>query len=187
MKINPVNPTRKVEIMDNKERKSLNQPEKLNMELKDEYVSYETTNNKITYDNPNKKAGKETINKLKEESEKYFDGLKKMIERILLKQTSKFQNVMEKNGVRVDVTEDLSLEEVSYSDEDGDFSPEKLSDRIVEFAKALSGGDKSKIGILREAIEEGFGQASKLLGGLPEISLKTYDLVMEKLDEWESE
>ncbi|MGF7184641.1 hypothetical protein GGQ84_000725 [Desulfitispora alkaliphila] len=45
----------------------------------------------------------------------------------------------------------------------GPFSPEVVSDRIVDFAKAMLGGT------------------------LPEISYQTYDLVMEKLDAWKSE
>lgn len=67
-------------------------------------------------------------------------------------------------------------------------SPEKVSDRIVEFAKAISGGDKSKIDTLRDAIEKGFAEAARVLGGeLPEVSQKTYDLVMQKLDTWAQE
>lgn len=69
---------------------------------------------------------------------------------------------------------------------DGPLGAEAVSDRIVEFAKSLAGGDKSKFGLIREAIKEGFRQAAQVLGGLPEVSLRTYDLVMEKLDRWEN-
>ncbi|SHH37186.1 hypothetical protein SAMN02745221_02217, partial [Thermosyntropha lipolytica DSM 11003] len=41
-----------------------------------------------------------------------------------------------------------------------------------------------KIEMLRGAIIEGFKAAEAVLGGLPEISKKTYELVMQKLDAW---
>lgn len=69
--------------------------------------------------------------------------------------------------------------------EGGALSPEKVSNRIVDFTKAISGGDKEKHETLKAAIKEGFEQVEKALGQeLPEISSKTYDLVMQKLDEW---
>ena len=61
----------------------------------------------------------------------------------------------------------------------------QTSDRLVDFAKALTGGDSSKIESMRSAIKKGFEEAKKLWGGeLPEISQKTYDATMKKLDEW---
>ena len=70
----------------------------------------------------------------------------------------------------------------------GPLSPEAVSNRIVDFAKSISGGDKSKLALLRDAIEEGFEQAKEFMGGeLPEISDTTYELIQEKLDAWEEE
>jgi hypothetical protein len=40
---------------------------------------------------------------------------------------------------------------------------------------------------LKRAITEGFNQVKDMLGGLPEVSGRTYDLVMEKLDAWGEE
>lgn len=69
--------------------------------------------------------------------------------------------------------------------EDGYWGVEQTSDRIVEFAKALTGGDTSKIEEMRAAFEKGFKAATKSWGKeLPEISQKTYDAVMKKFDEW---
>ena len=46
-----------------------------------------------------------------------------------------------------------------------------VSDRIVDAAKAFSGGDKNKLGLMRGAIEAGFKAAAGMFGGkLPEIS-----------------
>ena len=61
---------------------------------------------------------------------------------------------------------------------------EKTSDRIIEFANALTGGDPDKIEDMREAFKKGYEQAEKTWGGeLPEISQKTYDAVMKKFDD----
>ena len=72
--------------------------------------------------------------------------------------------------------------------EDGYWGVEQTSDRMVDFAKALTGGDSSKIEEMRDAIKQGFEEAKKLWGGeLPEISQKTYEATMEKLDKWAEE
>lgn len=69
--------------------------------------------------------------------------------------------------------------------EDGEFGVKAVSDRIVKFAIAISGGDKTKLDMLKSAIEKGFEQARKALGGtLPDICNQTHDEVMKKLDEW---
>ena len=67
------------------------------------------------------------------------------------------------------------------------FSPEKTAERILNFAKSISGGDPSKIELLRSAVKEGFEEAEKILGELSEISKKTYELVMKGFDEWKGE
>lgn len=67
--------------------------------------------------------------------------------------------------------------------EDGYWGVEQTSSRILDFAKALTGGDPDKIEEMREAFKKGFKQAEETWGGsLPEISQKTYDAVMEKFD-----
>lgn len=71
--------------------------------------------------------------------------------------------------------------------ENGEWGVEAVSDRLVAFAKAISGNDKTKVGELKAAIAEGFKEAERILGGkLPEISQKTYEETMRKLDEWSS-
>lgn len=67
----------------------------------------------------------------------------------------------------------------------GYWSAENTSDRLVEFAKAISGGDVKQKDALVASIKEGFKQAEELWGGkLPQISQDTYRLTMEKLDNW---
>ncbi len=72
--------------------------------------------------------------------------------------------------------------------EDGYWGVKQTSERILDFAKALSGGDSSKIDTLTDAIKKGFKDAEKLWGGeLPEISGKTYDAIMQGIEDWKKE
>lgn len=69
--------------------------------------------------------------------------------------------------------------------EDGYFGVEQTSDRIFEIAVALAGNDPEKLKQIRAGIDKGFEMAAQALGGtLPDISTRTYDAVMEKLDAW---
>lgn len=84
-----------------------------------------------------------------------------------------------------EVTRKKAQEDIS---EDGYWGVKKTSDRIIDFAKALTGGDASKIGQMRDAFEKGFRQATKTWGKeLPSISKDTYKAVMDKFDAWEKE
>ena len=72
--------------------------------------------------------------------------------------------------------------------EDGYWGVEQTSERILDFAKALSGGDVSKADELKNAFIKGYKLAMGEWGkDLPEISSKTYDAVMEKFDKWVNE
>ena len=72
--------------------------------------------------------------------------------------------------------------------EDGYWGVNQTSDRILDFAKALSGGDSEKMNKMLDAFKKGFDQATKTWGGkLPDISQRTYDAVIEKFDKWQEE
>ncbi len=72
--------------------------------------------------------------------------------------------------------------------EDGFYGVKNTSDRILEMAKALTGGDPDKIEDMRNAFKKGFEQATKSWGqALPDISHQTYDAVMEGFDNWAKE
>ena len=69
--------------------------------------------------------------------------------------------------------------------EDGYWGVDKTSDRILDFAIALSGGDTSKADELLEAFKKGYEQATGTWGKeLPEISKQTYDAVEDKFKQW---
>lgn len=72
--------------------------------------------------------------------------------------------------------------------EDGYWGVNKTSDRILEFAKAISGDDPSKADKLLDAFKKGFQEATKTWGKeLPDISQRTYDAVLEKFETWKNE
>lgn len=145
---------------------------------KDVYVKSDEADKKVTYDKP--KVDQATIQKLFEESDKAYNQLKQIVAQMLERQGMTFRD-----WTKVEVDETARLEAGKLIGEGGDLSPEKVSDRIVEFAKAISGGDLGKLDELKAAIEKGFSEAARILGGeLPDVSKKTYDLVMEKLDAW---
>ena len=72
--------------------------------------------------------------------------------------------------------------------EDGEWGVNAVSDRLFEFAKAISGGDKSKLDTIKAAIDKGFAQAGQAFNGtLPDICHKTYEATIKKLDDWANE
>lgn len=81
------------------------------------------------------------------------------------------------------VDEDTRLQAQADIGEDGYWGVSQTSDRILDFATALTGGDPDKIEEMRSAFEKGFKMAEKTWGGkLPDISQKTYDAVMAGFD-----
>lgn len=136
-----------------------------------------------TYTKPFAPAGKTDILSVIKQYEEFLEPLKLFVDRLVSQQA----DLLDK--VPVKYTKELSKEEIEKAQEliseDGEFGVKKTAERIVQFAKAISGEDKSKIGELKEAIEQGFKEAEKVLGGLPEISKKTREEVMKRLDEWQ--
>ncbi len=169
-----------------------------------EKTAAETTNNKNTAEDtgvvyePSKEATtastKKTytpdtnlINKLKADADARTAQLRSLVEQMMGKQANAYgqandiwQFLREGN-----YTVDAATKAQAQADiaEDGYWGVEQTSDRIIQFATALTGGDPDKIEEMRAAFKEGFAQAEKTWGGsLPEISQKTYDAVMEKFD-----
>lgn len=69
--------------------------------------------------------------------------------------------------------------------EDGYWGVKQTSDRILDFAKALSGDDPTKAQELLDAFDKGYKEATKEWGkDLPDISKQTYDAVHKKFDDW---
>jgi hypothetical protein len=130
------------------------------------------------------------IESIKNQADLSSATLKDVVEKLILKQQDKnatFKLSQEVMGSTVAVPK-TQAEAVAALAENGDWGVEAVSDRILSFAKSISNGDQSKIEMLREANDKGFASVQKTLGGkLPDISTKTYDAVMSKLDAWAAE
>ena len=128
------------------------------------------------------------INKLKADSEARVAQMKSLVEQLISKQANTYGqandiwNFLREGNFTVDPATKAQAE--ADIAEDGYWGVNQTSDRIIEFATALTGGDPSKIEEMRSAFEKGFKQAEKTWGGeLPEISQKTYEAVMKKFDQ----
>ncbi len=72
--------------------------------------------------------------------------------------------------------------------EDGYWGVEQTSQRIFDFAMALTGGDADKMEKMRGAFEKGFKQATKTWGSeLPEISQRTYGATQKLFDDYKNQ
>lgn len=132
------------------------------------------------------------INEIKQDFTNHTDAFKKMVEAMIEKQGKKVSQVLKDlaEGKDVDIIVDSETQAAAQEaiSEDGYYGVNQTSTRILDFAKALSGGDKSKIETLRSAFKEGYESAKKDFGGeLPEISQQTYDKVMQGFDDWAKE
>lgn len=159
---------------------------------KDQYVA-SSTEQKVTYSKP---ASTEqiSIDQLRKESEKAYENLRRLVMDMLQNQrAASGQEKLSGNALEeamakyVTPTEDLQLEPAQLIADDGPLGAEAVSQKIVDFAISISGGDKTKLDQLRSAIDEGFNQVKEMFGGLPEVSQRTHTLVMEKLSKWENE
>lgn len=108
-------------------------------------------------------------------------------------------NVFKEQGIALEISignSEAELEEIDFEEltqekaaelvsEDGYFGVEQTADRIVDFAIGIAGGDPARLDAIKAGVEQGFNEALEAFGGwLPDISYKTYDTVMEKLDGW---
>ncbi|MDF2802888.1 MAG: hypothetical protein K0S61_2791 [Anaerocolumna sp.] len=141
---------------------------------------------KVTY-----KQDTATLEQLKSDAERRTSQLRDLVEKMMLSQGKTFNESEMYSYLRSDdLKADPEIIKQAQGDiaENGYWGVNQTSDRLVSFAKALTGGDPDKIDEMISAIQEGFNQATKAWGGdLPDISKKTLDATMEKLEKWRSE
>jgi hypothetical protein len=132
------------------------------------------------------------VNQLKADMDDRLTQMQDLVYKLISKQgntaldVDSIWSLLQKGEITVDQeTADAAKQEIS---EDGYWGVNQTSDRIISFAKALTGGDPSKIDAMQEAFQKGYEEATKAWGSdLPEISSKTYDAVMEKFEAWRKE
>lgn len=128
----------------------------------------------------------ELIAKMKADAEARTEQLRSLVEKIILQQANKNQDIFEFLGKEYSA-EDIEKAKEDIS-EDGYYGVKQTSQRILDFAVALTGGDPDKIESMREAFKQGYEMAEKTWGGeLPDICKQTYDAVFEGFDKMAEE
>ena len=132
-----------------------------------------------------------TIAKMKADADARTEQLRSLVEKMMTKQ-----------GVAIGTADsmwsflakgDFTVDEATWAQaqadiaDDGYWGVDQTSDRILDFAKALSGNDPEKADLLLDAFKKGFKEATKSWGqDLPDISQRTYDAVVEKFNKWKN-
>lgn len=183
---NPIQNTKDENIKNKEKNEDIKETNKQGKEIVDKFEKSEVEVD-ATYKKPVFKRDEEMISKIKAEVDKAHENLRNLVKKLLAKQGMTF-NDLKIDGPDIEIDDETRAEAQKAIDEGGAYSVESVSDRMVDFAKAISGGDKSKISLLRDAIQKGFDEAEKAFGGkLPDISYETLSRTMEKLDAWENE
>lgn len=163
--------------------------EKKNTE--DTGVVYEPSKKTESKDTSKVNDYQSVIKQMKGELNSKNQQLQNLVDQLLSKQAKKYTTLKDlftdiKDG-KVDVDPATIAQAQKDVADDGYWGVDKTSDRLVDMAKALSGGDSSKADTLIAAIKKGFDQAADAWGGeLPEICQKTIDAAVQKLNDWKS-
>ncbi len=136
---------------------------------------------KVGYEKPKKLSAQQ----LQAISDQQMTSFKNMIQTMLGKQV-KTLNKSLFEGISISAADkQAAIDAISPG---GAWSPENVANNILNMAKALSGGDQSKIETLRNAVLKGFAAAEKTWGGkLPSITDETKEIIMKGFDEWANE
>ena len=139
------------------------------------YEKDSNTSNTVT-----KKTDYALVNKLKQDAEQRTAQLRSLVEKMMTKQgaaigtADSMWSFLAKGDFEVDAATKAQAQKDNA--EDGYWGVEQTSDRILDFAKALSGNDPEKADLLLDAFKKGFQEATKSWGDkLPDISQRTYD------------
>lgn len=138
-----------------------------------------------------KKTDYALINKLKADAQERTSQLRSLVEKMMTKQGVAIGTAdsMWSFLAKGDFTVDEATRAQAQADiaDDGYWGVDQTSDRILDFAKALSGNDPEKADLLLDAFKKGFKEATKSWGqDLPDISQRTYDAVVEKFNKWKN-
>jgi hypothetical protein len=71
--------------------------------------------------------------------------------------------------------------------ENGFWGVERTSERIFNFAEALTGGDPARMATMQRVVERAFDSVGRMFGGMdrmPDISRQTREAVMQRFDDF---
>ena len=136
-----------------------------------------------------KKTDYALINKLKADAEERTSQLRSLVEKMMTKQgvaigtADSMWSFLAKGDFTVSA--DVKAQAQADIAEDGYWGVKQTSERIFDFAKALSGGDMDKMKEMQAAFEKGFKQATKTWGKeLPQISQDTRSAVNKLFEDF---
>ncbi|MCI8282085.1 MAG: hypothetical protein HFI76_10415 [Lachnospiraceae bacterium] len=143
----------------------------------------------VVYEKGSKADRSAIIAKMKADTEQRTNQMRSMVESMMKNQGQQIGNADSMwrflAGGNFTVSAAAKAQAEAAIADDGYWGVSQTSERILNFAKALTGGDASKAEEMRAAFEKGFKQATKSWGQqLPSISQRTYDAVMEGFDKW---
>lgn len=190
MAINSVNNyTAPTATSPNTYKKKADAPAENKKPAEDKGVIYEKSkdDNAVT-----KKTNHALVAKLKADAEQRTAQLRSLVEKMMCQQGQTIGKAddMWRFLASGNFTVDAATKAQAQADiaEDGYWGVEQTSDRILDFAKALSGNDPEKADLLLDAFKKGFDEATKSWGKkLPDISQRTYDAVVEKFEAWKNQ
>ena len=150
-------------------------------------VVYESSKNASTQTSKTYTQNTKLVNQMKADAEAHAQQLQNIVTQLMTQQGKTYNTANDIWSFLAggDFTVDAATKAQAQKDiaEDGYWGVEQTSNRIIDFATALTGGDPDKIEEMREAFKKGYKMAEKTWGGeLPDISKRTYDAVMEKFD-----
>ena len=103
------------------------------------------------------------MQQLKDEQAQRMERFIQMLQSMVVKQGQRSNLTL--FGMDLYVTPEQSRQAAESIAEGGEYSVDAVAGRIMDMAKALSGGDPSKIDTLRTAVQKGFQAAGVELGG----------------------
>ena len=130
-----------------------------------------------------------TVERMIAEAEKRTKQLRDLVQKLLNKQGETFEEATDIYSLlregKLEVDPETRAQAQKDIAEDGYWGVEQTSERMLSFAKALTGGDPSKVDEMIEAVKKGFEQATKAWGGeLPDLCKQTLDVAIKKLESW---
>lgn len=155
---------------------------------KDTAAVYEPSKSTTSTTKKTYKPDTATIARLKADAEQRTSQLQSLVEKILVGQGKAYNNANDIWSVLSSgkFTVDAATKAQAQADiaEDGYWGVSQTSQRILDFATALTGGDPDKIDAMQDAFKKGYEMAQKTWGGqLPDICQKTYDAVLKSFDD----
>lgn len=136
-----------------------------------------------------KQKNEAIISRLKADAEARTQQLQQLVQQMISKQGNAYgqANDMWKFLASGNFTVDAQTKAQAQADiaEDGYWGVKQTSERIFDFAKALSGGNMDKMKEMQAAFEKGFKQATKTWGKeLPQISQDTRSAVNKLFEDF---